>query len=132
MSEPPWGAAEPLLGCAVVGPREPPQRPPERVRASRPAVVVKIQTLNRFLDHAARSLTPAASLVWMTLLRDERGGTARTAVTDLARRCGLSDRTVKRHLAVLKKRGLVEVAVPGARGAGPTEYRLHATAREEE
>lgn len=132
MSDPPWGAAPPLTGCDVVRAPEPADRARKRPKSARPPVVVKLLALNRFLDTTARELTPAAALVWVTLLRDERGGTARTAVTHLARRCGLSDRTVKRHLAVLKKRGLVEVVIPGARGAGPTEYRLHATAHAEE
>ncbi|MBY0458907.1 MAG: helix-turn-helix domain-containing protein [Gemmataceae bacterium] len=131
--ESPWGDALPLTGCAVVPPRElTPRAPPKsRPARSQPAVVKKVLALNRFLDRTAGRLTSAAALVWMMLLRDERGGVARTAVTDLARRCGLSVRTVKRRLAELKALGVVEVLTPGTRSSGPTGYQLHATAPDE-
>jgi len=63
--------------------------------------------------------------VWLLLWRDERGGTARTAVSDLARRSGVSGRTVKRALRTLRRRGLVEVVRRGSPSAGPAVYRLH-------
>lgn len=127
--EPPWGAAQPLAGCDVI--RSPgaalPERPPPNTK--RPAVVVKLLALNQFLDRTARTLHPSAALVWLQLLRDERGGTARTAVTDLARRCGLSPRTVKRRLAELKAAHLVEVVQCGSQDTGPTIYKLRAVPR---
>jgi DNA-binding transcriptional ArsR family regulator len=86
-------------------------------------------TFNRFLDRTARKLHPSAALVWLLLLRDERNDAARTAVSDLARRAGLSERTVKRHLHTLKDRGLIEVIKAGKPETGPTTYKLH---REEE
>jgi DNA-binding transcriptional ArsR family regulator len=64
--------------------------------------------------------------VWLQLLRDERGGTACAAVADLARRCGLSPRTVKRHLAELRRRGLLVVVREGSPEAGAAVYRLRA------
>jgi DNA-binding transcriptional ArsR family regulator len=91
--------------------------------------VVKLLVLNRFLDHTVRTLHPSAALVWLQLLRDERGGTARTAVSDLARRCGLSPRTVKRRLAELRTCGLLEVVEQGTRETGPTMYKLRALTR---
>ena len=85
--------------------------------------------LNRFLDRTARTLHPTAALVWLLLLRDERGGTARTAVTDLARRSGLSPRTVKQGLAELKAAGLVEVGPGGSQDTGPTVYTVRPVPR---
>ncbi len=128
--EPPWGAAQPLAGCEVIRPTDtaPAARPPPKTK--RPAVVVKLLALNRFLDRTARTLHPSAALVWMQLLRDERGGTARAAVTDLARRCGLSPRTVKRRLADLKVAGLVEVVKGGSQDTGPTVYKLRSVSRQ--
>lgn len=125
--EPPWGDAEPLAGCEVIRPTgtAPPARPRAKTK-NQPAVVEKLLALNRFLDSTARTLHPSAALVWLQLLRDERGGMARTAVSDLARRCGLSPRTVKRRLAQLKECGLVEVAQRGSRDAGPSAYELRA------
>jgi DNA-binding IclR family transcriptional regulator len=93
--------------------------------------VTKLLALNRFLDGTARALHPSAALVWVQLLRDERGGAACAAVTDLARRCGLSPRTVKRRLAELKVRGLLSVVQPGTREAGATVYRLCPRTRRE-
>lgn len=122
--EPPWGDARPLVGCEVIRPTDAVPRVRQTVKKEQPAVAVKLLALNRFLDTTARAIHPSAALVWLQLLRDERGGTARTAVTDLARRCGLSSRTVKRRLAELKACGLVVVLKPGTRDAGPTVYKL--------
>lgn len=123
----PWGDAPPLAGCDVLRASKPMRTRKPPARSNRPAVVTKVLLLNRFLDATARNLHPSAALVWVQLLRDERAGTARTAVADLARRCGLSPRSIKRHLAVLKARDLLQVVEPGARGIAPTTYRLHAT-----
>ena len=128
--EPPWGHAQPLAGCEVI--RSADTVLPARAQARKqkqPAVVVKLLALNQFLDRTAQTLHSSAALVWLQLLRDERGGTARTAVTDLARRCGLSSRTVKRRLAELKECGLLEVVEAGTREVGPTTYKLRSAPR---
>ena len=124
-----WGDAKPLPGCEVI--RSPPAADPPPVRVTpvrkKPnAVVEKIAAANLFLDRSAQP-SPAAALVWLLLWRDERGGTARTAVSDLARRSGLSARTVKRSLGALRRRGLVETVRHGSPSAGPTVYRLRPT-----
>jgi DNA-binding transcriptional ArsR family regulator len=130
--EPPWGDAQPLAGCEVISSTDAalPTRARQGLRKKkRPAVVVKLLALNRFLDRTVQTLHPSAALVWLQLLRDERGGTARTAVTDLARRCGLSPRTVKRHLAELKACGLLTVVKSGSRDSGPGVYKLRSVSR---
>jgi DNA-binding IclR family transcriptional regulator len=50
-------------------------------------------------------------------------------VTDLARRCGLSPRTVKRRLTELKTCGLLKVVESGSRETGPTIYKLRSSLR---
>jgi DNA-binding transcriptional ArsR family regulator len=122
--EPPWADAPLLPGCEVIRSTTVPAAGERRSRKKRPAVVSKVLALNRFLDRTARSLHPSAAVVWLMLLRDEREGTARTAVSDLARRAGLSERTVKRRLRELKERELVEVRASGTRDTGPTVYVL--------
>jgi len=126
--KPMWNGAVPLSGCDVIRPPTTPlaRPPPQNLR---PAVVTKILALNQFLDRTARELHPSAALVWVLLLRDERSGTARTAVSDLARRAGVSERTVKRHLSALKACGLLEVVKAGKPDAGPTVYKLRAMSR---
>jgi hypothetical protein len=84
----------------------------------------KLTTVNRFLDRSLPSLSPTAALVWVLLWRDERGGTVRTAASDLARRSGLSERTVKRGLRALREGGFVVPVHRGTPTTGPTVYRL--------
>ncbi len=125
MTSPPWADAKPLPGCEVIRPgaTPAPARPPPKTPGS---VAKKLATVNRFLDRSARRLPPPAVVVWVLLWRDERGGTARTAVSDLAARSGLSPRTVKRQLRLLRDRGLIESDHRGTPTTGPTVYRLRA------
>jgi DNA-binding transcriptional ArsR family regulator len=120
-----WGDAAPLPGCDVirVGATERTSTSPPAKKPS--AVVRKLRSFNRFLDRTARTLAPTAVVVWILLLRDERGGSAATAVADLARRAGVSEATAKRHLKVLRERGLAVPVRRGRPGVGPTRYRLH-------
>jgi hypothetical protein len=122
----PWGDAAPLAGCDVIRPLEPPPSCPSR-EAAKPApnpIPAKLRTANRFLDVTARGLRPAEIVVWVMLWRDERGGTARTAVSALARRAGLSVSTVKRALRTLRRGGHVVVVTRGTLNTGPSVYRL--------
>ncbi|MFM8274523.1 MAG: helix-turn-helix domain-containing protein, partial [Gemmata sp.] len=73
-------------------------------------------------------LTPAESLVWLVLFRDTKGtGTARTAQADIARRAGLDVRTVRRAVASLDTKGLLQTVRRGRLNAGPSTYRVHPT-----
>jgi hypothetical protein len=129
-ADPPWGDAKPLAGCEVIRPPPTAATPSARGTPGKKkpnAVVEKIAAANVFLDRSAQTLPPAAALVWLLLWRDERGGTARTAVSDLARRSGLSARTVKRALAALRRGGFAVPVHRGTPGTGPAVYRLRAT-----
>ena len=125
-ARPPWGDAQPLSGCEVIrlpGPEPGPAYP----RKKPDAVGKKLVMFNRFLDRSARTLSPSAVVVWVLLWRDERGGTARTAVSDLARRLGPSSRTVKRALRALRAGGFVRPVHRGTPTTGQTVYYLRET-----
>lgn len=87
----------------------------------------RFDTMNPFMDVHARTMRPSTALVWVCVWRDvdaRRGGVARTAVSDIARRLGISPRTVKRALAVLIKGGFLEQVIRGGIGRGPSTYRV--------
>jgi DNA-binding MarR family transcriptional regulator len=75
------------------------------------------RTLAAFVDEGARELTRADLVVFLILLRDTRpDGTARAALTDLARRGGMSKRSASRAVQSLIGRGVVRVVRPGVTG----------------
>lgn len=84
----------------------------------------RFATLNAFIDFTAGTLNRADLLVWLTLYRDTRDGTAATSQADIARRCGLSDRTVRRALDRLENAGLVKVVFRGGLRRGCSRYRV--------
>jgi hypothetical protein len=80
--------------------------------------------LNAFADYSLAGLTRAEIAVWLILFRDTREGSARTGVTDLARRCGCDRSTAFRALRVLERRGLLKIVHRGGLGKGPSRYRV--------
>jgi hypothetical protein len=85
----------------------------------------RFQCINAFLDATLRDLDRAEMTVWLLLWRDTKpDGLARASQADLARRAGISDRTVRRALIRLHRRGLVIVVRRGALQAGPSVYRV--------
>lgn len=91
----------------------------------------RFATFNAFVDFgiADAQLTPAESLVWFVLYRDTKAnGTARTAQADIARRAGLDVRTVRRAVASLETKGMIQTVRRGRLNAGPSVYRTHPTA----
>jgi len=106
-------------------PAPPTAKPKRRARSERFAV------LNAFVDFgiADTDLTPAEALVWLVLFRDTKGtGTARTAQADIARRAGLDVRTVRRAVASLESKGILQTVRRGRLNGGPSVYRVHPTA----
>jgi hypothetical protein len=100
-------------------------RPKRQARSERFAV------LNAFVDFgiADAGLTPAEIATWLVLFRDTKAeGTARTSQGDIARRANLDVRTVRRAVASLARRGMLQVVRRGRLSAGPSVYRLHPTA----
>ena len=82
--------------------------------------------LNQFIDVTMRDLPPAQKAVWLVLFRDERKGVAKSAQSDIARRCGLSRESVSRAIAELERRGLVQTLHQGGLNQGLSWYRVMA------
>ncbi len=107
---------------ATPSPRSPSRNPPKPEG--------RFAVLNAFTDAELRNLTRAELAVWLVLYRDTKpDGTARTGQTDLARRAGCDDRTVRRALDGLAERGLVDVVTQGRLRTGPSRYRVRGTGR---
>jgi len=84
----------------------------------------RFKMLNTFVDCSMAYLGRSEIAVWLVLYRDSRDNVARTGQTDIARRSGISDRTVCRALKKLESKGLVEVIWRGRLGTGPSRYRV--------
>jgi predicted DNA-binding transcriptional regulator len=82
------------------------------------------KTLAGFVDEGARDLSRSELVVFLILLRDTRpDGTARAALTDLARRGGMTKRSAIRAVQALVRRKVVRVVRPGVVGK-PTLYTV--------
>ncbi|MGA2617640.1 MAG: helix-turn-helix domain-containing protein [Thermoguttaceae bacterium] len=94
-------------------------KPARRKTGDRFAVV------NAFVDFTLAGLTRNEIAAWLVLWRDTKpDGTARTSQADLARRAGTSDRSIRRALAKLARRGLLKVTYRGGIGRGASAYRV--------
>ncbi|MDB5297245.1 MAG: transcriptional regulator [Phycisphaerales bacterium] len=80
--------------------------------------------LNAFVDRTAGTLPRAEALVWLVLYRDTRDGTARTSHADLARRAGVSRRSVVRAVAGLLRQKLLVRTYRGGLNRGVSAYRV--------
>ncbi len=93
-------------------------------KATRRRTGDRFATLNAFVDFTLRDLTRNELAVWLLLWRDTKTGTARTGQADLARRAGISDRTVRRAIESLRRRGLLKVTYRGGIGRGASVYHV--------
>jgi predicted DNA-binding transcriptional regulator len=84
----------------------------------------RFATLNAFVDFTLAELPRNEIAVWLILYRDTKNGTARTSQADLGRRAGVSDRTVRRAIDRLRRRGLLKVTYRGGIGRGASTYRV--------
>jgi hypothetical protein len=81
--------------------------------------------VNAFIDVTMRLLTPAERAAWLILWRDTKpDGLARTSQADLARRAGVSDRTIRSALRGLGSKKLLTVVHRGNLRRGPSIYRV--------
>lgn len=98
---------------------------------NRPGRSNRWAALNCFVDESLRQVGNTAAVIWLILFRDaNKEGTVRTAQSDLARRAGVSIRTVHSAIKSLRSAGLVEVLRKGRLNTGPTLYRIRATSTE--
>ena len=85
----------------------------------------RFKVLNAFADFTIAGLDRAEIVVWLLLWRDTKpDGLARTSQADLARRGGISDRTVRRAITHLRRAGLLRVAHQGGFRRGASVYRV--------
>jgi len=109
-----------VAAVAAVAGRARAAKPQRRTRSERFAV------LNAFVDMGLADLTGAETKVWLILFRDTKGeGTARTAQADIARRAGLSVRSVKLAIRSLTANGMVRLVRLGRLNVGPSIHTVH-------
>ena len=85
----------------------------------------RFREINTFADFSLASLDRAEIAVWLLLWRDAKEGTARTSQSDLARRAGVNDRSVRRAIVSLQSKGLLTVVYRGGLHRGLSVYRVH-------
>lgn len=72
--------------------------------------VDRFKVLNAFVDCTLCELSRAESAVWLILYRDTKpDGIATASQTNIGKRAGMSDRTVRRVIGSLRERGLLVV-----------------------
>lgn len=106
----------------------PVQRPTSTNKPKRRTRADRFSLLNAFVDMGMADLSVAETKTWLILFRDTKAtGTARTGQTDIARRAGLSVRSVKNALRSLTAKGMVRVVRRGRLNGGPSVYSVHPT-----
>jgi DNA-binding MarR family transcriptional regulator len=123
--------AEPKLeGCMVLPPlhdNRVDEDEPHQHRAPKPRhsnTRNRFMVLNSFVDDAASELGRSELLVWLVLYRDTRDGAVTTSQSEIAKRAGICDRTVRRALGHLQRRGLLQVIRRGGPNKGASKYRV--------
>lgn len=91
----------------------------------------RFSMLNSFIDSGMASLSCLQALVWLTLFRDARGDVATTSAEYIAKRAGISRRSVTEALKVLKDRGLISVQRRGGLNRGANTYRIAPRGKED-
>ena len=85
----------------------------------------RFAVLNAFVDYSLARVLRTDAAVWLVLYRDtQRDGMARTGQADIARRAGISTRTVKRAIKRLEGAGLLRVVRRGGLNRGPSAYHV--------
>ncbi len=117
-----------IAGCGIL----PPIENEGRANADKPTEHIKrngkagdrFTILNAFVDCSMSDLTKVEVQTWLILYRDSRNGIATTSQSDIARRSGVSDRSVRSAIRQLSKRGLISVVRRGGLLQGPSRYRV--------
>ncbi len=97
---------------------------PKGPNKQRKAAADRFAVLNNFIDFTLAGLTRNELAVWLVLYRDSREGIARTSQADIARRAGVTDRTVRNVLRKLEGKRLLKTVFRGSLNAGPSSYRV--------
>jgi hypothetical protein len=130
------GTSAILSGCSVLPPMDsappPGRKPTAKDRGPGKAkgkTGERFAVLNAFVDFTVAELSRAEIAVWLILYRDTRDGSARTSVSDLARRAGCNRRTAFRALRGLERACLLKIVHRGGLGRGPSRYRVRPLAK---
>ena len=83
--------------------------------------------LNALVDVQLRDLTAAETAVWLILFRDVRNGVAKTGMSDIAARAGITRRGVVKAMKGLRDKQLVDVIKRGTVAGIPNTYRVRGT-----
>ena len=120
-----------LIGCDVLPPMEPAEptrtnseQPTGKHKTGRQKTAKRFAEMNNFVDFTMGSLTRNEIAVWFVLFRDCRNEIAATSQADIARRAGVSDRTVRRVVKRLEMRSLLKTVYKGGLQRGPSKYRV--------
>ena len=84
----------------------------------------KIKFLNRFVDGTLKGIDAQTAVVWLVLFREERDGVAKISHKRLATILGVSERTVIRHIRVLRQNHLLRTTKRGVKDRNCNEYQL--------
>ena len=99
--------------------------PPARRKTPKRVSRLRFELLNAFVDSGMADLSRSELAVWLTLYRDtKRDGTARTSLSDIARRGGMDRQTASRAVGRLARRKMLQVLRRGSLNQGPSEYRI--------
>lgn len=80
--------------------------------------------LNAFVDTTMGELSRSEIAVWLVLYRDTRNGSVRVDQRNVARRAGMSQRSVVTATKKLVQVGLLIVIYQGGLNKGPSRYRV--------
>jgi HTH domain len=100
------------------------RRKPRSIDRPKSGYRFRFETFNAFIDLGMAKLTPYESAVWFVLYRDAKAPdeTARTAVGDIARRTGISRRTVINAIARMRELKMLRVVKQGGLNCGASTY----------
>lgn len=109
--------------------RDSPNTDDSKTKPNRKATANRFGVLNEFVDCSLSGLTKTELIIWFTLYRDTRNGTARTSQADIARRGGVSVRAVQYSMRQLIQRGLLQCVYHGGINRGPSRWRVLPTGK---
>ena len=99
--------------------------PPARRKTPKRVSRLRFELLNAFVDSGMADLSRSELAVWLILYHDtKRDGTARTSLSDIARRGGMDRQTASRAVGRLARRKMLQVLRHGGLNLGPSLYRI--------
>ena len=118
-----------LPGASVLPPMSIPNQDnetskPKGRKPSHKATRDRFAVLNEFVDLSLQGLTKAEIGTWIVLYRDTRNGTAKTSQAYIAKRLGVSSRSVRNAISKLAALGLLVVVYQGGLNKGLSVYRV--------